>query len=71
MSYQLKRMACLIHDYYYIHTDINECAEQPEVCDQLCLNLIGSYRCDCTAGYRLIGSSSCIGGYLIIKTKDW
>lgn len=40
--------------------DINECSEQPQVCDQLCLNLIGGYRCDCTRGYRLIGKSTCI-----------
>ncbi|XP_050723288.1 hemicentin-1-like isoform X2 [Eriocheir sinensis] len=40
--------------------DINECVEQPGVCDQTCLNLIGGYRCDCRRGFRLIGQSRCV-----------
>ncbi|XP_071515843.1 hemicentin-1-like [Panulirus ornatus] len=40
--------------------DINECQEQPDVCDQTCLNLIGGYRCDCHRGFRLIGQSHCM-----------
>ncbi|XP_069163060.1 hemicentin-1 isoform X2 [Procambarus clarkii] len=40
--------------------DINECQEQPDVCDQTCLNLIGGYRCDCRRGFRLLGQSNCV-----------
>ncbi|KAG0728614.1 Hemicentin-1 [Chionoecetes opilio] len=40
--------------------DINECEEQPGVCDQTCLNLIGGYRCDCRRGFRLIGMTRCV-----------
>ncbi|CAL4112653.1 unnamed protein product, partial [Meganyctiphanes norvegica] len=39
--------------------DINECKEQPDVCDQTCLNLIGGYRCDCRRGFRLVGENKC------------
>ncbi|XP_042230990.1 hemicentin-1-like isoform X2 [Homarus americanus] len=40
--------------------DINECQQQPDVCDQTCLNLIGGYRCDCRRGFRLVGQSRCL-----------
>ncbi|XP_076315975.1 hemicentin-1-like [Tachypleus tridentatus] len=40
--------------------DINECEENHQQCDQQCINLIGSYRCDCSRGYRLVGSSRCV-----------
>ncbi|XP_063876640.1 hemicentin-1-like isoform X2 [Scylla paramamosain] len=40
--------------------DVNECEEQPGVCDQTCLNLIGGYRCDCRRGFRLVGQSHCV-----------
>ena len=33
--------------------DINECTENRDGCDQLCLNTVGSYLCNCTSGYRL------------------
>lgn len=39
-----------------IHTDIDECAEGTDECDEHCYNTIGSYSCDCTAagpGYQL------------------
>ena len=35
-------------------SDINECAERTDECDQQCYNTIGSYSCNCTEpGYRL------------------
>ncbi|XP_068231428.1 hemicentin-1-like [Palaemon carinicauda] len=39
--------------------DINECQDEPNVCDQTCLNLIGGYRCDCRRGFRLVGQNKC------------
>ncbi|XP_070581750.1 hemicentin-1-like isoform X2 [Ptychodera flava] len=33
--------------------DINECIALPRLCDHLCMNTIGSYRCRCRNGYRL------------------
>lgn len=36
--------------------DINECnsTEIIKPCNQICYNTIGSYKCDCTAGYTLL-----------------
>ena len=42
-------------------TDINECRETRGVCDQQCYNLIGSFRCGCSKGFRLEGRSRCVG----------
>ena len=32
--------------------DIDEC-QDPDVCSQLCVNLEGSYKCECEAGFQL------------------
>ncbi|RDD39381.1 Mucin-like protein [Trichoplax sp. H2] len=34
-------------------TDINECLGSQHKCNQTCVNLVGSYRCQCRSGYRL------------------
>lgn len=31
--------------------DVNECEEQPRVCDHLCSNTNGSYECACRVGF--------------------
>jgi hypothetical protein len=33
--------------------DIDEC-DEPGSCSQVCLNLIGSFKCDCVEGYRKV-----------------
>ena len=33
--------------------DINECADKTSGCNQHCTDFPGSFRCSCTAGYRL------------------
>ncbi|XP_036364063.1 fibrillin-1 isoform X2 [Octopus sinensis] len=33
--------------------DINECEENNGKCSQICVNELGGYSCNCTAGYRL------------------
>lgn len=40
--------------YYYIwSTDIDECKGPEQVCPgHSCINLVGSYRCECQAGYN-------------------
>jgi hypothetical protein len=35
--------------------DVNECDEDGGLCDQLCVNTVGSYRCVCRRGYRSVG----------------
>ncbi|CAJ0932226.1 unnamed protein product, partial [Mesorhabditis belari] len=46
--------------------DIDECKEIPGVCDQLCQNLPGSYRCGCHRGYKL---SQTKGGLIPTKCR--
>ena len=33
--------------------DIDECAANTNVCQQRCVNVDGTYNCDCNYGYRL------------------
>lgn len=35
-----------------LFADIDECLE-PDTCSQVCINLAGSYKCDCTGGYQI------------------
>lgn len=38
------------------HIDVNECAdENMTVCSQICVNSVGTYRCECATGYFLEG----------------
>ena len=47
-----------------ISTDIDECAEQLDECQQVCNNTIGSYVCDCHIGYALNSDGrTCRGKY--------
>ena len=46
-------------DYYVcgmtsIITDINECALELDQCEQVCVNLNGSYTCECSDGYQTV-----------------
>ena len=42
-----------ICDAFILCSDINECTENIDGCNQLCMNTMGSYLCNCTIGYRL------------------
>ena len=46
--------------FYYVFlikvllpTDVDECALQTHMCSHKCINVKGSYRCDCYKGYVL------------------
>ena len=44
------------------HTDIDECAEQSDQCDEAhadCSNTVGSYECQCTVGFIGDGRHCC------------
>ena len=42
--------------------DIDECAQNSTICEQLCVNTDGGYFCSCDDGYELIeGTNQCIG----------
>ena len=43
-------------------TDVNECTEGMNQCQEICQNMIGSYTCDCNDGFMLsTDGRSCIG----------
>lgn len=49
-------------------TDIDECLDGSHMCDQICINEPGSYKCECQSGYRMTDSSfaenACLGLFL-------
>ena len=55
--------------YYYCHniiTDYNECGDNNGGCAQHCVNMAGTYRCECYYGHSLLPNKrDCIrGGYI-------
>nr|XP_027198419.1 low-density lipoprotein receptor-like isoform X2 [Dermatophagoides pteronyssinus] len=42
--------------------DFDECSQQKQLnlCSQLCINLLGNYRCDCFDDYHLIDNRTCV-----------
>ena len=58
------------HDAARVYSDINECGGLND-CQQLCINTLGGYRCQCDAGYRLdvTDGRSCIGKSGVILQK--
>ena len=48
---------CLI----IIYLDIDECATNNGGCQQGCVNIVGSYYCNCSEGYRLGDEGVCEG----------
>jgi hypothetical protein len=45
--------------------DVDECADAKrgdttDLCEHVCVNEIGSYKCACRSGYRLVGGVSCL-----------
>lgn len=50
-------------------SDIDECANNNDLCAQACINTPGSYTCDCNPGYTLDPNGfSCIGEMIICST---
>ena len=43
----------LCTDSRFISSDIDECADNIDDCQQLCVNVGGTYNCACNYGYRL------------------
>ena len=50
-------------------TDIDECSDGTDGCDQLCSNNVGSYECVCNAGYRLASDGFTCNGMHIPSVK--
>ena len=51
-----------MHVMFSFSSDIDECAMNSTVCDQICVNTFGSYMCSCRSGFRLNNiSNQCEG----------
>lgn len=55
--------------YFLFFTDVDECYERIDGCQQECVNTNGSYVCACRTGYRLTSDRySCTGiSYLVLN----
>ena len=58
----------MVITWFDVYTDINECEEYHELCEQNCTNTVGSYGCECSAGYSLNEDEHNCDGMLIIAT---
>ena len=58
-----------IHFLFLFFTDVDECYERIDGCQQECVNTNGSYVCTCRTGYRLTSDRySCTGiSYLVLN----
>ena len=53
------------------HTDINECTEGTDNCQQTCTNTDGSFTCDCDTGFRLATDGhNCNGQSVLSHTGE-
>ena len=43
----------MVTTWFDVYTDVNECEEYHGLCEQNCTNTVGSYGCECSAGYSL------------------
>ena len=58
VNYNIIMMACLV-------VDIDECMSNNGGCEQICVNNIGTYSCDCHEGYDIdIDGFSCLGTFI-------
>ena len=48
-------------------TDIDECTDGLDTCDQLCNNTVGSYYCNCSVGYRLLDDDTTCQSKLLVR----
>ena len=49
----LKYSQCSTDSPQFFESDVDECAENTDGCEQICTNTIGSFICDCRTGYTL------------------
>lgn len=48
--------------YFYLSKDIDECSTLPNgLCQQNCINTLGTYFCECRDGFRSVGQYLCEG----------
>ena len=42
-------------------TDVDECGDNTHNCEHICVNVDGSYTCQCRNGYTLVNGGTCVG----------
>ena len=53
---------CLTNLFFVPFLDVDECIVGSHMCDHVCHNTAGSFRCSCQSGYRLMADlTTCIG----------
>ena len=62
-----------VFTHCFFTTDINECVVRPNAClNGVCINVEGSYQCDCGPGYRYnTNTKICSGKYVKYGLKKW
>lgn len=70
----LLRLSVTLFSCYF--ADINECMDDPGICQHNCTNTVGSYECTCPPGYRVSkDKSACEGMYIshmvIVLSSLW
>ena len=50
-----------LYDPSSSYTGIDECALNSSLCQQLCIDVLGSYSCDCFDGFQLEPNGTCVG----------
>ena len=61
-QYKLNSQLYLI--IFRLHLDINECSSKSlNNCQHICLNEMGSYKCACNRGYRLLADNESCQGF--------
>ena len=54
-------------DNLFLFLDIDECKDDPGICQHNCTNTVGSFTCTCPPGYRLSrDKTTCIGIHQIL-----
>ena len=62
----MQRFVHLLQIYYYntFVSDINECADNSDICGDVCINTMGSYNCSCSIiGEFLTDDGNCTGDF--------
>lgn len=66
--YKYDVIYCIHKKWLYYVADIDDCAVLNGGCAQICVNVIGSYVCQCNSGYVLdTDAASCDGNVIGLK----
>lgn len=59
--------------FFFPYEDENECRTKPGICENgRCVNIIGSYRCECNEGFQSSSSGTeCLGEWIYDYFPGW